>query len=55
MTDRQKAAGLLKELRDLGFQDSNILEHLIFNWLSGSEACEALEDYANEVDQDLDA
>ena len=44
MTDRQKATEVLSRLYDLGISPDEILEHILYNFLSGSEALEALED-----------
>ena len=48
MTDRQKATEVLSRLYDLGISPDQILEHIIYNFLSGSEALEALEDARDE-------
>ena len=48
MTDRQKATEILSRMYDLGISPDEILEHIIYNFLSGSEALEALEDSRNE-------
>jgi hypothetical protein len=48
MTDRQKATEILSRLYDLGISPDQILEHILFNFLSGSEALEALEDTRDE-------
>ena len=61
MTDRQKAEGLLERLRDSGYTDTQILEHILYNFMSGAEELEALQSTCDEfgnggyVDlQDLD-
>jgi hypothetical protein len=48
MTDRQKATEVLSRLYDLGISPDQILEHIIYNFLSGSEALEVLEDARDE-------
>jgi hypothetical protein len=48
MTDRQKATEILSRMYDLGISPDEILEHIIYNFLSGSEALEALEDSRDE-------
>jgi hypothetical protein len=48
MTDRQKATEILSRLYDLGISPDQILEHIIYNFLSGSEALEVLEDSRDE-------
>ena len=48
MTDRQKATEVLSRLYDLGISPDQILEHIIYNVLSGSEALEVLEDARDE-------
>ena len=48
MTDRQKATEILSRMYDLGISPDQILEHIIYNFLSGSEALEALEDSRDE-------
>jgi hypothetical protein len=48
MTDRQKAWELLEKLRETGVQDSRILEHVLYNYLSGSDSVEALEDFIRD-------
>jgi hypothetical protein len=48
MTDRQKATEILSRLYDLGISPDQILEHILFNFLSGSEALEAMEDSRDE-------
>ena len=48
MTDRQKATEVLSRLYDLGISPDQILEHIIYNFLSGSESLEALEDARDE-------
>ena len=46
MTDRQKAFSKLEELRSADFSDTQILDHILGNQLSGSEALEAITDTA---------
>jgi len=48
MTDRQKATEILSRMYDLGISPDQILEHIIYNFLSGSEALEAMEDSRDE-------
>jgi hypothetical protein len=48
MTDRQKATEILSRMYDLGISPDEILEHIIYNFLSGSEALEAMEDSRDE-------
>jgi hypothetical protein len=48
MTDRQKATEILSRMYDLGISPDEILEHILYNFLSGSEALEALEDSRDE-------
>ena len=48
MTDRQKATEILSRMYDLGVSPDQILEHIVYNFLSGSEALEALEDSRDE-------
>jgi hypothetical protein len=48
MTDRQKATEILSRMYDLGISPDQILEHILFNFLSGSEALEAMEDSRDE-------
>lgn len=48
MTDRQKATEILDRMYELGIGPDEILEHIIYNFLSGSESLEALEDARDE-------
>lgn len=48
MTDRQKATQILERLYSVGVSPDQILEHIIFNFLSGSESLEAMEDTQDE-------
>jgi len=48
MTDRQKATEILSRMYDLGVSPDEILEHILYNFLSGSEALEAMEDSRDE-------
>jgi hypothetical protein len=48
MTDRQKATQILESLYVEGISPDRILEHIIFNFLSGKEALEAMEDSKDE-------
>jgi len=48
MTDRQKATEILSRMYDLGVSPDQILEHILYNLLSGSEALEAMEDSRDE-------
>jgi hypothetical protein len=49
MTDRQKAAEILENLRNAGFEDSKILDHIVFDFLSGTEALNALLSVEEEI------
>jgi hypothetical protein len=61
-TDRQKANDLLEEFALLGIEAEDVLNHVIGNFLSGSDALEALEsfkeenlpDYDDDEDEDVD-
>ena len=48
MTDRQKATEILERMYSLEVRPDEILEHIIYNFLSGSEALEAMEDSRDE-------
>jgi hypothetical protein len=48
MTDRQKATQILERLYSLGISPDQILEHIIFNFLSGSQSLSAMEDSQDE-------
>lgn len=48
MTDRRKATEILERMYDWGISPDQILEHIIYNFLSGSEALEAMEDARDE-------
>lgn len=48
MTDRQKATEILERMYELEVRPDEILEHIVYNFLSGSEALEALEDARDE-------
>ena len=48
MTDRKKAYDALEELRAAGIQDSEILDYLVYNFLSGSVAKDAMESATEE-------
>jgi hypothetical protein len=48
MSDRQRAIEMLDKLRRLGISDYSMLEHIIYNWLSGAEAVEVLDDIFTE-------
>lgn len=46
---RAEAARLLEELRDRYMvNDTFIVEYLIYDWLSGSDALQALEDFRDK-------
>jgi len=47
-TDRQKANDLLEEFALLGIEAEDVLNHVIGNFLSGSDALEALESFKEE-------
>lgn len=47
-TDREKAFEILDKIRGMNYSDKKILNHLIFNYLSGFEALGALEDFEEE-------
>lgn len=51
MTDRQKATEILSRMYDLGVSPDQILEHIVYNFLSGSEALEALEALEDSRDE----
>lgn len=53
MATRDQVVRTLEKLREQA-NDSDILEHLIYNWFSSDDAQEALEDYANDNDCDID-
>lgn len=44
MTDRQKALTNLEKLREAGVNDTKIVDYLINNWMTGSDAAEATND-----------
>lgn len=44
MTDRQKALTNLEQLREAGVNDTKIVDYLINNWMTGSDAAEATKD-----------
>ena len=48
MTDRQKAIKILEEMYQLGITPDTILEHFIFNYLSGTDALEGMESFKEE-------
>jgi hypothetical protein len=48
MTDRQKATQILETLYSLEISPDQILEHIIFNFLSGSQALSAMKDVQGE-------
>lgn len=35
---RQKTVNILQGIRDAGYTDTQILEHILFNYLSGTQA-----------------
>jgi hypothetical protein len=43
MSDRNKAFELQQGLQENGISDTSVLEFLVNNWLSGSEALEAMQ------------
>ncbi len=43
MSDRNKAFELQQRLQENGISDTSVLEFLVNNWLSGSEALEAMQ------------
>jgi len=47
-TDRQKANDLLEEFALLGISAEDVLNHVIGNYLSGSDALEAMESFKKE-------
>lgn len=52
-TDRLRAANMLETFReDHGILDRDILEHIIFNYLSGTQAKDALKSVAEELEID---
>ena len=56
MTDRQKATEILTRMYQQEIQPDEILEHLIFNFLSGKQALDAMEDSQSEFipEEDFD-
>ena len=51
---RDRAIKKLERLRDAGVNDKEILEHIIDNFLDGSEAEEALDAYAEQFSYDIE-
>ena len=49
-TDRQTAVQMLDALRARGVSDTSMLQHIIYNFMSGAEAVEVLKDLATEND-----
>ena len=47
-TDRQKANDLLEEFASLGISAEDVLNHVIGNYLSGSDALGAMESFKEE-------
>lgn len=45
MSSRNKAVDLLDNLRESGVDDTTLLNYIIYNWMSGEDATECLEDY----------
>ena len=54
MTSRQKAANQLESLLDQGVSHRSILEYLIFDWMEGNQAYQALSDAEQEFFPDYD-
>lgn len=54
MAQRNEVVKLLETLREKGADDSDILEHLVYNWFSSDDAFEGLADYANDHDYDIE-
>lgn len=54
MTDRQKALSNLAKLRDAGISDERIVDYLLGNWMSGSDAMSATEDLLSDEELDDD-
>lgn len=52
MTDRHKAFENLTKLREAGVTDEQIVDHLINNWMTGSDAKQATEDLL--TDQEIE-
>ena len=50
MTDRQKAFNKLQQILAAGISEEEIVNHLIRNHLSGSQALEAMESCEEEFD-----
>lgn len=44
MGNRDKAVALLEEMRGRGISDKDLLEHIVYNYMSGAESVDALED-----------
>lgn len=49
MTNRQKSVDLLQNLIDQGVDYPEILEYILFNWMDGQQACQALLDAEQEL------
>jgi len=54
MSDRKIAFTILEELRAAGFSDTQILEDILGNQLSGSEAAEAITATAEAFNEYMD-
>lgn len=54
MTDRQKALSNLAKLRDAGISDERIVDYLLNNWMSGSDAKDATADLLTDDELDDD-
>lgn len=54
MTDRQKALDNLAKLRDAGISDERIVDYLLNNWMSGSDAKDATADLLTDEELDDD-
>lgn len=54
MTKRQQAQEEMNQLIDMGCDPEAILNHIISNYLSGSDALEALQSYRKEAELDLE-
>lgn len=55
MTDRQKALDNLAKLRDAGISDERIVDYLLNDWMSGSDAKDATADLLTEEELDDDS
>lgn len=54
MTDRQKVLDNLAKLRDAGISDERIVDYLLNNWMTSSDAKEATADLLKDEELDDD-